>query len=852
MSALGAMSADQQLPEDRRAPQSPDDPGMGESLGEYLEIDTPEGELENEIAPDGGLIVYLDDPEEEQPQGNEGGFFDNLAAVIPKSELSRIATELLEKIDQDKEARKRRMEQYEEGIRRTGMGKDAPGGASFEGASRVVHPGVSEACIDYQARIMKELWPVKGPVKKKINGVVTKEKDSRADRKVAYMNYQLTEQMKEARSVIEKMLSQVPLGGSQFVKLWYDQRLCRPRVAFVSIDKIYLPASAADYQSASRKTYADTLTAIEIRQRVDSGVYVDLGLGRSSMMPDPSKAQQAAAKVEGVDPNPPINTDDEREIYEVEALLEVTDDMADILGYEDGGGLYPYLLTIDVQSKGVYAVYRNWEEDSETFEAINHLFEFPFIPWDGAYAVGIPHVAGGLSAAATGSLRALLDSAFVANSQGGFILKGSGVGGQTKTPEVNEFAEVDAGMGADDIRKRVMQFNTKEPSMVLFQLLGFLVEAQREVVRTSMDESAIDSNANTPVGTQLSRVEEGMVVFSAIHGRAHEAFNRLLAGLHRLNRLYMPETIRVDWAGKEVLARRRDFEGPPDVQPISDPTIYSDQQRMAQINAMQQRSALNPGLYDNRKLEERFLVLMKVPDYEDLLIKPNTPTEMNAVNENLAMVLGRPVVAFPEQNHLAHLQVLLDFMNNPVLGANPIIAPKFLPAAIAHAVEHICYHYVQTTTDLIEHASGMGAGELMSADPQVKQAFDKLLAMTSQHVSGAMVADFQGAMKVLLPALQKVQAMAPKPPSDPAQVALQAATAETQRKGAADAANAQNNQVRNAIMAQRNTVQEQGNELRSQTDITKTAIEGENAKEIAGIRIASGHQAGFSDGASLG
>ena len=432
------------------------------------------------------------------------------------------------------------------------------------------------------------------------------------------------------------------------------------------------------------------------------------------------------------------------------------------------------------------------------------------------------------------------------------ILKGSGTGGQTKEAQFGEFTEIDGGLETDDIRKKVMQFNTKEPSSVLFQLLGFLVEAQKGVVRTSMDQSAIDTNANTPVGTQLSRVEEGLVVFSAVHGRAHAAFNRLLAGLHRLNRLYLPDSIRVDAAGKEIMVRRRDFEGPPAIQPVSDPTIYSDQQRMAQINAVQQRSTLAPGLYDVRKVEERFLALMKVPDYEELLVKVVEPTEMNAINENVSMGMGKPVVAFPEQDHLAHLQAHLDFSNSPVLGSNPIIAPKFLPLFVQHCAEHFLYHYVKTTTELVTDAAGQEAADLMSSDPVVKEAFDKLLALASQHVVPAMEQDFQGAMPVLMAAMQKLQQMAPKGPMDPAAVAQQAAAAETERKAAKDKQDGALNAQRNAIMAERNQITREDAQLAARTSIVKTGLQTATAREVAGMRVETGHGGHYTDGGSLG
>ncbi len=850
MSALGYHK--EELPADRRASSTPDE-GTGESLAEYLEFDTDTEDFENVQTEDGGMIVYLGQAVE-APDPEAGGFFDNLATVLTPTCLNEIAASLLLKIEEDRSARAKRVDQYEEGIKRTGMGKDAPGGATFEGASKVVHPGLVEGCIDYQSRIMKEMWPVAGPVKPKINGAVTKEKTERAGRVCDYMNFQLVTEMTEARTVAEKMLGQVPLGGSQFIKQWWDTSLKRPKWSFVSIDKILLPASAADYESADRKTFEDVVTAIEMQSRMNSGLYRKLELGRTAMVPEANKAQQAQAKVEGVEAEPSQNVDDERTIFEIQVRMEVTGAMADVLQHEEEGDIRPYLITVDSQSKEVLGFYRNWEQDDEAFSPIAHIYEFPFIPWDGAYAVGLVHIAGGLSGAATGALRALLDSAFVANSQGGLVLKGSGTGGQTVQPQVNEFKEIEGGLETDDIRKKVMQFNTKEPSTVLFSLLGFLVDAQKGVIRTSMDDTAVDMNSNTPVGTQLSRVEEGMVVFSAIHGRAHAAFNRLLAGLHRLNAMNMPdEPIRVDLAGKEIMVRRRDFQGPPDIQPVSDPTIYSDQQRLAQIGAMQQRDALKPGLYDARALEVRFLKILKVPDYEELLVKSAEPPEQNAINENLAMGLGRPVVAFPDQDHLAHLQAHFDFAASPVLGSNPIIAPKFTPLFIQHAAEHILYHYVKTTKDLIEHGTGMEIGELMSSAPDVKEAMDQLLALASQEVVPSMGQDFQNAMPVLMAAMQKLQQMMPKGPIDPAQAALQASAMETDRKKAADQTKAQTDAQRNAIAADRNRVQEAGNQSRDRTTIVRTVLDTRAAQDIAAMNLTKpGGGSHFSDGASLG
>lgn len=850
--------ADTNLDTNSLVAQMPPDAEVGD---EYLAIEPLEGEIETETAEDGSLIVYLGDPVE-NTKSTSGDFYENLAdGVLPETTLQRIATDLLRKIDLDKQAREDRDKQYEEGIRRTGLGKDAPGGADFEGASRVVHPMLTEACIDFLSRIMKELWPPSGPVKPKILGSVTKEKVDRAKRKVDFMNYQLTTAIKEARGVTETTLTQVPLGGSQFIKQYWDHRLKRPKWQFVPIDKIYLPANAESFESAHRRTFVDSVSAVEFHQRVDQGLYRDIKASPPSQEPEKTGAQKASDKVEGK-AETGQNIDGDREIFEVMSYLEITREMADVLGTEEEGELYPYLISIDTTTRRVLSLYRDWEEKDPTHEPIEHIFEIGFIPWRGALAIGLPHIIGGLSGAATGSLRALLDSAHIANTQGGLILKGSGTGGQTKRAQFGEFTEIDGGMETQDIRQKVMQFQTKEPSTVLFQLLGFLVEAGKGAVRTSLDEMPTDTNTNVPVGTQLSRVEEGLVVFSSIHGRVHAAFNRILAGLHRLNRLYLPAVVRADVDGKEIMVRQRDFMGPPDVSPVSDPTIYSDQQRFAQIQAVMQRSALLPGIYKQRAVEERFLKLLKMPEIDELLQAAPQPHELNAVNENLAMSMGRPVVAFPDQDHLAHLQVHLDFMSSPIFGMNPILAPIFLPACVKHCMEHICYFYVHMNVDLVSQAAKVPADQLMSQDSSVKAMFDRLLALASQKVMPRAQQIFARAIPVLQHAMQMIQQMAPKPPMDPALAATQAAAAETQRKsvndqgtlalkGQAQAAEAQNQQVRNAIDMERVNAIRDNAELAAETKLETTAQDNQTAEDIAEGRIAVGRQPGYKNGESL-
>ena len=854
-----------QLPRDRQVdPESYQDfnPLSADAeTGEYLEVDDDPDAIILEDAPDGGLLAPpLDDEKKLPGPTNSEGFYANLAEYLPEQVQQDIVQDLLDKIENDKESRKKRDESYAEGIRRTGLGSDAPGGAEFEGASRAVHPMMVEACIDYESRVVKELWPPSGPVKPKIIGAVTTAKVEQANRVTEHLNYQLTTEMPEARSVMEVTLTQVPLGGSQYIHLWYDHRMKRPRCEFRSIDNIYIPPNSADFYSASRKTYADTISELELKQRIRAGVYVDVDVTIPGEMPEESQTKQANDKVEGID-EVGDNIDNDRRIYEVSTYLDITEEMAEAFGelpddcgcFEEEGQLLPYLITIDPQSRRILSLYRNWEDGDSTHEPIQWDFEFPFIPWRGAFGIGFPQLIGSLSAAATGALRALLDSAHANNAFGGLILKGSGAGGQTIRPQIGEFAEIDGGLETKDIRSLVMPFSPTQPSPVLFQLLGFVAEAARGVVRTSMDDGP--SNAPVPVGTQMARLEEGLVVFSAIHGRAHAAFNRFLAGLHRLNRLYLPEMIKIDIEGKELIVRRKDYEGPCIIQGVSDPTIYSDQQRFAQLNwigqRVQQYLATGVNMYKLREVELAGLRLMKWPNPEGLLVDTPEPQELNSTNENLSMALGQPVMVFPDQDHMAHLQVHLDFMKSPVFGMNPLIAPKFLPSALQHAAEHLSYLYVSTTVEVLKASTdGKDPSELMSKAVDVKRAFDGLLAQASHIAVPELEQMLQGVMPVLQQAQQLLQTMMPPPPMDPTQAAIKAAQMETDRKAKDDQAKAQLSaqemqaktqmqQQDNQVAAQKNQQASENVKIQAMVDAQTAELKARTDLQIAGMQASS-------------
>ena len=743
--------------------------------GAEVELDETPPDVEE--MEDGSAVVTLEDYKgpEEDPD-----FYENMAESYDLRELSTLASRYLDLIDKDKDARSERDKQYEEGIKRTGMGNDAPGGATFMGASKVVHPAMTEACIDFAARAIKELFPPDGPARTNILGDVTEDKTEIAERKRDYLNWQLTEQIEEFRDEQEQMLTQLPLGGSQFLKLYWDDKKKRPCAEFLPIDNVFLPFSAVNFYTAQRVTEVQDISTWEFSNRVDRGLYRDIDLIRSALEPEVSATEKANQKVEGKKYQD--NEDGLRRVFHIYTWLELEDDT------HSKGESAPYILMIDKNDMEVIGLYRNWEEGDDTLTKLDWIIEFKFIPWRGAYAIGLAQLIGGLSAALTGALRALLDSAHINNAATMLKLKGAKISGQSTQVEVTQVAEIEAGPGINDIRQVAMPMPFNAPSAVLFQLLGWLSGAAKGVITTS-EEKIADVNANAPVGTTQALIEQGAAVFSAIHARLHASQARVLKVLQRIDRWYLDEQKKGDIVA-DLSIQRSDFERNGDVIPVSDPHIFSETQRMAQTQAVLSLADKHPQLFDQRAVLSRALKQLKIPNIEELMPQYRKPVELNAADENAAMVMGHPAVAYPRQDHIAHIKSHLSFGQDPMLGANPIMAPMFIPAALEHLRQHIMLWYTQSVRNYALKPAGLDKEKY--EDSKLAADIDRVVAVAAQHVS-------MDAKEVLAPFMQAMQQMAqeaqkykPQPPTDAeSQAILQASMAETQRRAAKDQADIQ-------------------------------------------------------------
>jgi hypothetical protein len=737
-------------------------------------VDLPE--LETEEQPDGSAIVEIDDGPEFNPD-----FYDNLADSIDPSTLSSLAFRYLDLLESDKQARSLRDKQYEEGIRRTGLGNDAPGGATFMGASKVVHPAMAEGCVDFAARAIKELFPPDGPVKTKVLGKMDDLKSETAERKKEFLNWQISEQIEEFRDEEEQLLTQLPLGGSQYFKLWFDEEKKRPCVEFLPIDRVILPFAATNFYTAQRAAEVHEITSYEFERRIRTGMYRDVSYVKASMSIDQNKVEKANNKVEGKQFEE--NKDGLRKVYHIYTWLELDDDK------KSQGKMAPYILMIDELDQEVVGLYRNWEESDETMTKLDWVVEFKFIPWRGAYAIGLPHLIGGLSAALTGSLRALLDSAHINNAATMLKLKGAKISGQSQQVEVTQIVEIEGAPGVSDIRQIAMPMPFNPPSQVLFELLGWLDTAAKGVVTTS-EEKIGDVTSNAPVGTTQALIEQGAVVFSAIHARLHQSQARVLKILCRLNRWYFDDMQKGDVVS-DLEISREDFARNTDVVPVSDPHIFSETQRMAQSQAVLALADKHPDKFNISVVLSRTLKQMKVPNINEILKDTPAPEQRTSADENAALLIGQPAYAYLQQDHIAHIQDHLQFGMNQFLGQSPFADPNYLNNLIEHLKQHMTLWYLNRSNGYVEQSLGEPVENY--DNPALTATIDKVyttvgahVMLDTQEVFGQFAQSFQQLIQM---AQQRKQSGQQLPPD--AQVVKDTSMAETQRKTAKDQADIQ-------------------------------------------------------------
>lgn len=691
---------------------------------------------------DGSAMVMMEEAEE--GAGPEE-FSANLAEFMDEHELSTIALDLEEKIRRDKESRSDRDKQYAEGIKRTGMGNEAPGGAQFTGASRAVHPMLTEACVDFESAAIKELFPSEGPAKPEMFGPSDQNKIDLAERQQRCLNWMLTKWVPEYIPVLESLLTQVPMGGTQYQKFWREAKLKRWTCEAVYIDDLYIPYSCSDFWTSPRVTHVQRLTESQVEDRIDSGMYRDIGgLGSPSQL-DQTEAQKATDKVQGRQRIEP-NIDNERPVFETAIDMVLPEKF-------DKGERRPYLVSMDDYTGKIFAIYRNWEEDDVLAQRLHWLVDWNFIPWRGPYAIGFPQLIGGLSAAATGALRALLDSAHVNNIPGGLILKGWGITGQSTQAQATQFAEVSGtNQISDDIRKIAMAFPYNPPSQALMQLLGWLTDAAKGVVTTAEEKIAEASNT-MPVGTALALIEAGAKVFSAIHQRLHRSHQRAFEIIARLVASMGDEFEEAQLVALgEVLASHRDFAKSLAVQPASDPNVFSEGQRIARAQILEMQAAKYPQAYNMYAVQRRVLQAARIPDIDEVLPPPAKPMPLNAAAENVAAITGTQLIAFPEQAHLAHIMTHLLFVADPLVGPNGVAGSGSIMILAEHLKQHVSMQYAVLVRMVASEAAGKPIDAFMKQaedDPRLAARIDQAIAAAAPRAQQILQQQLEPVMPVL-------------------------------------------------------------------------------------------------------
>lgn len=714
---------------------------------------------------DGSATIAL--PEEEQA---ERSFDENLAERLDSHERRRIATQLLELIERDASARSERDKQYAEGLQRTGLGNDAPGGADFPGASRTVHPMLAEACVDFSARAMKELCPANGPVKTKTLGPADSQKLERAKRKRDYLNHLYTRQIEEYYPEKEQLLTQLPMGGSQYEKYWFDTAQGRICMEFVPVDDVLLPYACSSFYTAPRVTHKQKVIRADFEDRVAAGFYRDLERALpEGPEPEKSAAESATDKIEGRTETG-YNEDGLRVVYEVTCALDIEDDPL-----RPEGRRGEYVVHLDLDTQEMLAAYRNWRQDDPLARRLHWWVEDIFIPWRGAYGLGLPQLIGSLSGAVTGAIRAVLDAAHIQNIPTAAKLKSGRGSGSNVSLVAAGLTEIDSA-GSDDIRKVLMAMPFNGPSPVLVQMIELLTAHAKGVVATA-EEKIADASNQMPVGTAMALIEQGSQVFSAIHARLHGSQARGMQIVCRLVQDNTPDAELQKWG-----LTRQDFADDTDIEPVSDPRIFSEAQRYAQLQEEFKVIGMTPNLnWNTKSLARRALELLRVDHVDEVLPKDPEPITSDPVQENQAALLGAPLRAAPQQDHMAHIRAHLSLVADPFVMA--MYDPQVLSGFLQHCKEHFAMFYGTMAQAAAQQALRVvvNDGKPVSPDQMASLASQQAL-LSAQQELGAMA---QGLAQIH----QQIKAKLPPEPMDPAQATFNAAMAEIERKKLLDKSN---------------------------------------------------------------
>ena len=638
-----------------------------------------------EVADDGGVIVDFSENVEMAASEDIAEWYGNMVGDMDEDEIANIAGSVLDNFEADKDSRAEWESMFERGFDLLGL-KLEQGSEPFEGACTAVHPLLIESAVKFQSKASGELFPANGPIKTQIFGKSTQEKELQANRVQNFMNYQVTEQMPEYFDEFERMLFHLPLIGSAFKKLYYDATVKRPKSEFIPIDQFYVSYYATDLSNADRYTHVIYRSPVELQRDIKAGVYEDVELGSPSEYPSTSFSEKMDTII-GLSP-----TSDHDPQY---VLLE----QHCYLNIEDEDEACPYIVTVEQQSRQVLSVRRNYKQDDVNKEKVNHFVHYRFVPGFGFYGLGLIHFLGNLTMSATAAMRSLIDAGQFANLPGGFKAKGVRMVGDNSPIAPGEFKEVEAT--GIDLSKAIIPLPYKEPSSTLFQMLNFVATAGQKFA-DSTEQVISDAASYGPVGTTMALLEASSKFFTAIHKRIHKSQKDEFRILARIDYDYLPNEYPYDVPYEDRSIFKEDFDGRIDIIPVSDPNIPSNAHRMMMANmALQMAQQSPPGMFNLEALNRTILNASNMPNVDEILPPKIEPQPLDPVSDIMASTKGIPIAAFPGQNHDAHIQVKMAYLQDPMNGANPIMQ-RIAPILQANIQEHSVMKYQEQMVGVSE------------------------------------------------------------------------------------------------------------------------------------------------------
>ena len=687
------------------------------------------------------------------PPLEDTDFYANLAEVIDDQELNVIKNDLMGNVEADKSSREEWEQTYRDGLEYLGM-KYEERSAPFEGASGVMHPLLAESVTQFQAQAYNEILPSQGPVKTQVIGMANPETEQQASRVQEFMNYQLMQVMKEYDPETDQMLFYLPLSGSAFRKVYYDQTIGRAVSKFVPSEDLIVPYGATDLHSASRITHIVDMSMNDIRKLQQVGFYKDVDLTYGNV--DPEKYDDVQEEIDEIQGVKPSYSDDEScQVYEIHTDLEIP-------GYEDlnaegeeTGIKLPYIVTI--ANNKVLSVRRNYKEGDPLKQRINYFVHYKFLPGLGFYGFGLTHMIGGLSKASTSILRQLIDAGTLSNLPAGFKARGIRIRNDDQPLQPGEFRDMDAPGGS--LRDAFVPLPFKEPSQTLLSLLGILVDSGRRFASIA-DIQVGDANQNAPVGTTIALLERGTRVMSAIHKRLHASQRIEFTLLAKVFSDYLPENYPYMTANGNQMIKSLDFDERVDVLPVSDPNTFSMSQRVMLAQELLRTVQSNPEVHGPNGIYEayrRMYSAMGVQNIEQLLPPPPQPQPVDPANENAGLISGMPAQAFAGQDHDAHINSHLSLYGTVTAQTNPAV----LSLIQAHIYQHVSFR----ASEIVDQQNAENP-EFQGMLQQISMLPPEVAMGYQQQIQESVARDVAAVVSQLMEQINKVF-MPPPPMPDP-------------------------------------------------------------------------------------